>query len=273
MKVSSETQAPAVADYENLGRLLFFDPTDTYTTPGSLPERLQSSLALVIRGKGGELVRVPAAAAEENLLKREIKVTLAANGSITAQIREHSKGSSAATNRRQFESRARADYRKLIERWVSRGVPGAAIEDIAAGDRDDGNFFVNVDLTAARYGKKMGGRLLIFNPAIVSRRNFTHLRDIERKYAVRLGANTYSESVEVDLPDGFVVDEMSQPVELATDFGAYHAEWRVEDGKLYFQRQMQLRNATVPSEDYASVKDFFDQMIKAEQAPVVLIKQ
>ncbi len=273
VKVSSETEAPAIADYENLGRLLFFDPTDTYTTPGSLPESLQSSLALVVRGEGGELVRAPAATAEENLLKREIKVTLEADGSITAQIREHSKGSSAATNRRHFESRARADYRKFIERWVSRGVPGASIGDIAAGDRDDGDFFVDVNFTAARYGKRMGGRLLIFKPAVVSRRNFTHLRDIERKYAVRLGANTYSEDVEIDLPAGFTVDEMSEPVDLTTDFGTYHAEWRVEDGKLYFQRQMQFSNATVPPEDYALVKDFFDQMIAAEQAPVVLMKQ
>jgi hypothetical protein len=75
------------------------------------------------------------------------------------------------------------------------------------------------------------------------------------------------------LPPGFAVDEMSEPVNLETDFGSYEAEWRAEDGKLYFNRSMKIQNAVVEPSDYAAVKEFFDQMVVAEQSSVVLSRK
>ncbi len=60
---------------------------------------------------------------------------------------------------------------------------------------------------------------------------------------------------------------------LTTPFGRYRAEWRAEAGKLFFKRHLELDNAVVPPEDYTSVKEFFDRMITADQAPVVMVWQ
>ena len=104
------------------------------------------------------------------------------------------------------------------------------------------------------------GKLLLFDPT-------------ERRYSVVLEADSFQETVEVDLPLGFSVDEMPEPVALATPFGRYRADWRVEAGKLFFKRHLELDNAVVPPEDYASVKEFFDEMIADDQAPVVLMRR
>ena len=64
-----------------------------------------------------------------------------------------------------------------------------------------------------------------------------------------------------------------EPVTLETDFGSYEAEWRTEDGKLYFNRSLKIRNATIEPSEYTTVKDFFDQMVIAEQASVVLSRK
>ncbi len=273
VRFSGELEAPAVASAGDWGKLLLFDPTDRYTPLGYLPAHQQDSLALLVRPRGGELLRAPASPPQANLLKRHVTMSLSHDGSIGCQIREQLEGSAASRNRRLHRSLGNRDYRRVIERWVSRGAPGANVSSIEAGERNRGGFFVDVDFTALAYGRTVGRYLLIFKPAVAPHRGFTYLNQTERRYAVVLEADSFQETVEVDLPLGFTVDEMPEPVALATPFGRYRADWRVEAGKLFFKRHLELDNAVVPPEDYASVKEFFDRMIAADQAPVVLMRQ
>ena len=273
VKFSGELEEPAVASTGRLGQFLLFDPTDPFTPLGYLPDHQQDSLALLVRPSGGELLRAPASPPQSNLLKRQVTMSLAHDGSIGCRIREQLEGSAASRNRRLHRRLGSRDYRKVIERWVSRGAPGAAVSRIEAGDRNRVGFFVDVDFTAAAYGRTVGRYLLIFKPAVVPHRGFTYLNETERRYAVVLEADSFQETVEVDLPPGFTVDEMPEPVALTTPFGRYRADWRIEAGKLLFKRHLELDNAVVPPEDYASVKEFFDEMIAADQAPVVLMRR
>ena len=273
VKFSEEMEAPAVTSLDRLGQLLLFDPTDFYTPFGYLPAHQQDSLALLVRSSGGELLRAPASPPQANLLKRHVTMSLSHDGSIGCRIREQLEGSAASRNRRLHRRMGSRDYRRVIERWVSRGAPGANVSRIEAGERNRGGFFVDVDFTAAAYGRTVGQYLLIFKPAVVPHREFTYLNQTERRYAVVLEADSFQETVEVDLPQGFTLDEMPEPVVLATPFGRYSADWRVEAGKLFFKRHLELDNAVVPPEDYASVKEFFDRMIAADQAPVVLMRR
>lgn len=273
VKFSGELKVPAVASSGHWGKLLLFDPTDSYTPLGHLPTHQQDSLALLVRPSGGELLRAPASSPRANLLKRHVTMSLAHDGSIGCRIRERFDGSAATRNRRLHRRLGSRDYRRVIERWVSRGAPGAAVSKIEAGEQNRGGFFLDVDFTAVAYGRTVGRYLLIFKPTVVSQRGFTYLNQTERKYAVVLEADSYQETVEVDLPLGFTVDEMPEPVALTTPFGSYRADWRIEAGKLLFERHLELDNAVVPPEDYASVKEFFDEMIAADQSPVVLVRQ
>ena len=102
IKVSQETAAPAMGQHPTLGRLLFFDPTDPYTPAGYLPDQEQGSLALVVAGEAGALVRMPAAEAAANRLERNVDVKLNEDGSIAATVRERCFGQSAVRNRSVF---------------------------------------------------------------------------------------------------------------------------------------------------------------------------
>ena len=253
VKFSGELEAPAVGSAGDWGKLLLFDPTDRYTPLGYLPAHQQDSLALLVRPSGGELLRAPASPPQANLLKRHVTMSLSHDGSIGCRIREQLEGSAASRNRRLHRSLGNRDYRRVIERWVSRDAPGANVSRIEAGERNRGGFFVDVDFTAAAYGRTVGQYLLVFKPAVAPHRGFTYLNQTGRRYSVVLEADSFQETVEVDLPLGFTVDEMPEPVALATPFGRYRADWRVEAGKLFFKRHLELDNAVVPPEDYASV--------------------
>lgn len=114
---------------------------------------------------------------------------------------------------------------------------------------------------------------MVFKPAIVSRRESTALVESKRKHPVVLRSNSYSETVRVKLPVGFEVDEMPDAVNLDTPFGAYTTSYEVKDTHLVFKRTMVQRAMTVPVDQYASVKSFFERIRAAEQSPVVLTKK
>jgi hypothetical protein len=274
IKVGDETQAATVVKHPSLGRLLIFDPTDDMTPVGDLPDHEQGSLALIIAGDQGALMRMPVTPAEMNRLDREVEGTLNADGSITVKLREHSSGQSAVEERRAFKGLAKSDYIKVVERWITRGVTGANITRVEPVDKmDEGRFALDVEFTASRYGQLMQGRLLVFKPALVSRHESIFLTERARRHDVVLEPYSYAEQVKVKLPDGFAVDETPDAVKVESAFGTYSTAYEVKDGQLHFRRSLIVRGGTIPANQYATVRGFFEKMRAAEQAPVVLMKK
>jgi hypothetical protein len=135
-----------------------------------------------------------------------------------------------------------------------------------------GRFDLDIDLTATAYAQLMQDRLLVFKPAIVSRRESLSLTEAKRKHPIVLRATAYSET-QVQLPAGFVVDEMPDPVKLDTSFGSYATTYEVKEGQLIFTRKLVQNAATIPVEQYNTVRGFFEKIRAAEQAPVVLARK
>ena len=119
--VEPDTDLPAAKDYDNFGRLLFFDPTDPHTPFGQMPEDEQDAWALLVAPESGGLIRTPSTAPEDNLLDRTVEVTLTEDGAIVAALREECFGDSASYNRALHNELAPPDYRKVIERWGFQG--------------------------------------------------------------------------------------------------------------------------------------------------------
>jgi hypothetical protein len=274
VKVSDETQAPTVINHPSLGRLLIFDPTDEFTPVGDLPGYLQGSFALIAAGEAGALLRMPVTPPDANKLDRTIDAELTAEGSLTATVRERSSGQAAVEERRAFKQYERSQYIKQIERWITRGAPSAKVSKIdPLDDATAGKFSLDVEFKAPTYAQSMRGKLLVFKPAIVSRRSSLLLTAANRKYPVVIESEAYSEIVKIKLPDGFDVDEVPEATELNQPFGNYAAVCEVKDGYLIFKRTLLLKSATIPVEQYTTVRSFFERILAAEQAPVVLEKK
>jgi len=274
VRVSDATQTATVINHPKLGRLLIFDATDPNTPVGDLPTHEQNSFALVAAGDSGTLLRMPATPPEANQLERQADVSLAADGSITASVRENAFGQSAAAYRGEFKHFSRPEYQQLIEGWVTSGATGAKVTKVEPTDDNAvGRFALDVEFNAANYGQLMQDRLLIFKPVIVSRRERVFLTEKARKHPVVLDSYSYTETVKVKLPAGFDVDELPDPVKLDAPFGTYAATYAVKDGQLQFTRTLVQHAATIPVEQYATVRSFFEHIRAAEQAPVVLARK
>jgi hypothetical protein len=274
VQISDATKAPTVITHPKLGRLLIFDATDDATPVGDLPDDEQGSLALIVAGDDGSLVRMPTTPPESNQLERTAEVTLSSDGSIAATLHERFVGQAATGARREFRALSRPDYAGVIEHWITRGATGAKVSKVEpADDREAGRFALDVDFTAAGYGQLMQGRLLVFKPAIVSRSEFLNFTGGKREHPVVLSSHAFSESVKVNLPAGFDVDELPDPVKLDAPFGTYSASYEVKDGQLRFTRSFVQRATTIPADQYAQVRGFFERIRAAEQSPVVLAKK
>ena len=274
VKVGEETKVASVLEHPKLGRLLIFDATDDDTPLGDLPEDEQGSFALIAAGDGGTLVRMPVTLPEANKLDRAVEVELAANGSILASIREQAVGQSAVGFRREFRHLSRPDYLRRIEGWVTRGASGAKVTKVEPLDNsNEGRFGLNVEFSAPTYAQLMQDRLLVFHPAVVSRRESLFLTDAKRKYPVVLDSRLFSETVHIKLPAGFEVDELPDPVTLDALFGSYKTTYEVKNGDLFFTRMMAVRSGTIPADQYESVRKFYERIRAAELAPVVLARK
>ncbi len=276
VKVTDATQAATIVQHAKLGRLLIFDATDDDTPVGFLPDHEQNSFALIAAGDTGSLMRMPVALPEANKLERQTEAVLAADGGLTATVRETAIGQAAVNFRREFHHLARPQYTKMIEAWITRNANGASISKVEPVDSAtfaDNRFALAVDFAAARYAQLMNNRLLVFKPAIVSHRDSLSLTNATRRAPIVLEANAYTETVRVQLPAGFDVDELPDAVKVETPFGSYIATYEAKDGKLLFTRALIVRAATIPADQYDAVRNFFAHINAAEQAPVVLAKK
>jgi hypothetical protein len=273
VKVSDQTQGSTIIKHPTLGRLLIFDPTDQETPIGDLPFYLQGSLALLDSKFETELVRMPVTPPEMNQLERVATLQLTPDGGISGQIKELSNGQTAASLRSEFRGLSKPDYTVKIEAWLTQGITSARLSKIEPTDNtSDGGFSLNLEFTANTYGQLMQNRLLVFKPVVVARREALSLTAPTRKHPVVLHANAYSETVRVQLPAGFVVDELPDAVKLQTPFGSYATSYEVKNNELVFKRQLSQQATTIAAADYESVRKFFESIRAAENAPVVLAR-
>jgi hypothetical protein len=263
----------ASIEHPLLGRLLFFDPTDTDTTVGDIPEELQGSFALIVADEKGGLVRIPAIPPEKNELQRETELLLSPDGTIGARMEESAIGQQAAAMRAESRLASRADFVKRIESWISQTVPGATVTNIDPVQKQGEDVFtLRAEFRGPRYAQLMNNRLMVFKPAIVARRTGFSFSEPSRKYPVVLRSQQATDVVRVKLPEGFKIDELPDAVKIDASFGQYVSHFEVTNGMLIYTRNVSMTPSVIPPERYSEVRSFFQRVASAEQAPVVLIR-
>ena len=274
VKVSDATTAPTVISHPTLGRLLIFDATDPYTPVGDLPDYLQGSRALIIAGDSGGLATMPLVPAENAILERKIEATINVEGGIAGKIEERAKGQTSAMFRRELREMSASDYRKGLEGWLTRSATGTQLTKFTTQDRpENAAFDLDVEFSAPRYAQIMQGRLFVFKPVMVGRRRDLDFTETKRTSPIEIDSTAMTEVATFTLPDGFVVDETPNAVDLTSAFGAYSTKYEIKGKQLVFTRTLKTNRSLIPADKYDSVRSFYAKIRDAEQSPVVLIKK
>lgn len=273
IEVDSSIAGPVVLVHPALGRLLFFDPTDTGTPLSDLPDDEQGSYALVIAGPHGDILQLPSAPPESNRSDITIAGSLSDRGALDVNFEDRATGQSAAELRRIYAAYQRTDFQKQLEGWLSESARQVSltqwdIDDAFQSER----LSLKMAFQSANYAQLMQSRMLVFRPGIVERWNGVRIQTDARTTPVTLDSECYHKQVHVKLPAGFTVDELPDAANFSAPFGKFTATYKVENGELLFTEQLDVSAATIPAARYGEVKDFFEHVAGAEQAPLVLIK-
>ncbi|MFT3780599.1 MAG: DUF3857 domain-containing protein [Nibricoccus sp.] len=271
IKVDDSVKSPALLQDPEFGRLLIFDPTNTNTPPGWLPEEDCGGHALVLAGDHGRLIQMPIMPKEHNSTSRKITAKLLGDGSLTGSIEETKMGIASTDERRVYKESSATDYRKVTERWMTRSLPGATIVQLEASDDfNAARFTTKIDFKAPTHGKSMRDVLLVFKPVLVSRFNGTSLKKEKRNLPILFADTAFKETTTIELPEDFEVEELPPPVRQESAFGTYIAQIRQDGRNLRLDRTIEYRRCVIPASEYESVRAYMEKMTKAEQAPVVL---
>jgi hypothetical protein len=80
------------------------------------------------------------------------------------------------------------------------------------------------------------------------------------------------DSVVIQLPAGFAIDEIPDPIEIDSPYGVYHASWKTGNQSVTFEQSLEIKEMLAAPAEYSKVKDFFDKVLGGQSAPVVLLK-
>jgi hypothetical protein len=262
----------AVSEHPQLGKILFFDPTDSITPLGHLPASLQASAGLMVTAEGGEIATLPLMPPSLNRLLRVAKLQLTPSGTLVGEVQEVRGGYPAARRRSTLLDLPLAERNKVLENFLANSLGGFALQNLEVEnlDNNDSNLVVRYKFVAQNYAKSVGD-LLLLRPRVVGHKSSDVLEGKPRKYPLEFAtASLDSDIFEIALPSGYTVDELPPPVEVKTAFAEYKSTVEVNGNVLRYQRDYKVHDVRVPVDKLEEMKKFYRQVAADERSSAVL---
>jgi hypothetical protein len=258
-----------------LGKLLFFDPTDELTPFGQIRGDLQKNYGLLVAPEGGELVQLPIQPPAMNSLTRTATLTLDATGSLKGDFKEVRVGDLARQERGELRGVTNeTDKVKPIERLLGDSLATYHLTKAQVSNLhyNDQPFGFNYSVEAPNYAKNAGNMLLV-RPRVIGVKASGFMEGKEpRKYPIEFPAPTWdTDTFEITLPAGYVVDELPPPVDADYGFASYHSKTEASGSVIRYTRTYEIKELSVPVSKADEVKKFY-RIIASDERNMAVLK-
>jgi hypothetical protein len=269
-----DSAVPAFVVHAKLGRLLFFDPTDTMTPFGYLRGDLQSNYGMLVGPDGGELVHLPQLAPSKAGIQRTATLVLDPQGTLSGDFLETRTGDSARRQRYALREVTKSEDRiKPIESVVGQSLTSFAFTKATLLNLDDTTrpFGYRYSLIARDYAKS-AGNLLLVRPRVVGEYASGVLERKEpRKYPIEMESPAqYTDAFDIALPAGYEVDDLPPPVDVDKPFASYHSKTEVKGNTLHYSRTYEVKQLTIPMDQMDELRKFYRIVASDERSTAVL---
>lgn len=264
----------AILQHPTLGKILFFDPTDEMTPFGQIRGPLQANNALLATPDHGELIALPQQPPAMNSIERTAKLTLDQAGTLSGEVKEVRLGERASSERWALRAATKdTDRIKPIESLLANSLSSFRITRALVLNMTltDQPFGFNYTFESYNYAKNAGGLLLV-RPRVLGNKGAGFLETKEpRKFPIEFeGPARDSDTFEIAIPDGYVVDDMPTPVNADFDFASYHSKTEVRGNVIDYTRTFELKELSVPVSRAADLRRFYRIIAGDERNTVVL---
>lgn len=229
--------------------------------------------ALLVDENGGTLVNTPRYGLMENQQVRTAKGKLDEEGSLKLKVDTR------------YLSIQQDDLHGLINGLSKEKVKEILQEylDLATYDISEfkyvehKNAYPQIDealeISISNYATITGKRLFL-TPNLLNQSNNKLSPEHERKYDLCF---TYAyndiDSVEIEIPNGYSLESIMQPVSLKSKFGNYSTTINLEGSKVKYTRTRQQFEGRFSSKDYSDLVKYYGAIYKADRGRIVFVKK
>lgn len=261
----------AVVKGNNGKKYLIFDPTNERTPVGNLPSYLQGGFGILCEGVSSQIMALPVIDPDANGGQRKGAFTLGSDGTLIGSVDSTRLGTDGARLRKNLKDSDEKERREGLETELAHDMPGVVLNsfEFVQPPALDQPAEVHYKLTAAQYAHA-AGPLLLVRPRVVGS-HVIPFNDKPRTLPIDLSATGHwHDSYDITLPDGFVVDETPDPVDLDVDFASYHSTITAKENKLHYERDFIVRQVQIPAEKAAAFRKLESAILMDEKGTAVL---
>jgi hypothetical protein len=264
----------ATVQHPKLGKLLFFDPTDTLTPFGQIRGPLQDNYALLVTPDGGELFELPQQPSKMNSIERTARLTLDATGTLKGDVKELRLGDRAWSERWRLSTLTQdADRIKPIETLLAGSLTSFRITraNMVNLQQTDQPFGFNYSFESVNYAKQTGNLFLV-RPRVIGIKSSGLLETKEhRQFPIEFeGPARDTDAFEIILPAGYEVDDLPPPVDADYSFASYHSKTEAMVGAIRYTRTFEIKQLSVPVSRAEELKTFYRIIASDERNTAVL---
>jgi Domain of Unknown Function with PDB structure (DUF3857)/Transglutaminase-like superfamily len=270
----SDSTLVATLSHPKLGRILFFDPTDTVTPFGQIRGPLQANYGLLVAHDGGELVELPQEPSQMNSIQRVAILSLDSGGTLKGEVKETRVGDRASSERYRLLTVSKdTDRIKPLETLLSNSLANFQITHASVSNlqQTDRQFGWDYTFETHNYAKNAGDLLLV-RPRVLGNKGLTILETKEpREFPVEFPGPAHdTDTFDITIPDGYVVDDVPPPVDADYSFASYHAKTVVQGNVIHYSRTFEVKELSVPVSRVDDLKKFYRIIAGDERNTAVL---
>lgn len=257
---------------EKGGEYHFIDPVAENYRIDYLPSWNQNRDVLIFKDQLYVFGRTPLAKAEENASYSQHQIKIGADGSIEGEVKILSSGEVEASWRSFFINYSPTGIKEYFENRVDKISPRAKLLKYTHTDplNFKERFVVNMKYDAIDYCKKARDVLIFEVPEIGEECGIKGKK--ERRYPLVVRNNFYSKNeVELNIPEGYEVYYLPEPVELKNQYFEFRSAYRREGEKIFYQGEF-IKNANrITPLDYPVYHQFCQVMEQSFRRDVLFI--
>ena len=257
-----------------VGKVLFFDPTNTFVPFGQVGGYLQDNYGLLVTPEGGELVNIPKLDSASTGTSRKGAIRLDPSGNFSGDFVEVHRGDSAWGQREYLKGVSKeADRVKIIEATLAQSLPNFSVTKASIQNLDqyDQPFGFTYSVAGTRYAKTAGDLLLVRPRVIgVDTTGLLETKDPRKMAVIFDGPEKDTDSFEITLPGGYVVDDLPPAVDVDYSFASYHSKTEVAGNVLTYSRTFEIKELNVPMSKMDDLKKFYRIIAGDERNTAVL---
>lgn len=219
------------------------------------------------------MVLLPTLKPDQDVVERKATFDLGEDGTLKGDVTETRFGTASRYLREVYNELGEKKQHEEIERRLKEDFSSFTLDsDAAKNARElDQNLVLNYALTAKMYAKPAGSMLLV-RPRVLGS-DASPFNNKPRVYPIDMEATgVWRDTYDVNLPAGYMVDDLPNPVNIDVGFATYRSEVKADDKALHYTREYVVKELELEPARYAELRRL-EGTIRADEENSAVLKK